>query len=228
MRSQKRFITDASHELRTPLAVAKSTIQTARLRQRSDQEYRQTLDELLNDIDRLDRLACQLLDLARLEENETPTVAEDVPLAPLLGDLVEQYHAQAAANGGKMVFESGGAAATVRGNPAELARLFGNLIDNAVKHGPRGGTVHVGLAADGANGCRVTVHDEGGAIPPDQLARLFERFYRADASRSRITGGSGLGLAISQEIALRHGGEIRIASSPDEGTAVTVLLPLAS
>jgi signal transduction histidine kinase len=228
MRSQKRFITDASHELRTPLAVAKSTIQTARLKQRSEQEYRQTLEELLHDIDQLDRLATQLLDLARLEENGKPSATEEVALAPLLNELAERYDAQAAADGGKVVFEPAGPGATVRGNPADLTRLFSNLIDNALKHGPRGGTVRVGLAAEGANGCRVTVRDEGGAIPPDQVTRLFERFYRADGSRSRATGGAGLGLAIAQEIALRYRGDIWITSSAAEGTAAWVRLPCAS
>jgi signal transduction histidine kinase len=228
MRAQKRFIADASHELRTPLAVAKSTIQTARLKQRSDQEYRQTLEELLKDVDRLDRLTSQLLDLARLEETEKPRVTETVPLVALLSDLVERYDAQAARDGGKVLFDPGPTAATVRGHPAELARLFGNLIDNAVKHGPRGGTVHVGLTADGTEGCRVVVRDEGGQIPSGQLARLFERFYRADGSRSRRTGGSGLGLAIAQEIALRHGGDVRMTSSPADGTVACVRLPCAS
>lgn len=228
MRAQKRFIADASHELRTPLAVAKSTIQTARLKQRSDQEYRQTLDELLKDVNRLDRLAGQLLDLARLEETERPSVMEDVPLTGLLGALVQRYEPEAARDGGKVIFDPGQTGATVRGAPAELARLFGNLIDNAVKHGPRGGTVHVQLATDGAERCRVVVRDEGGAIPADQLTRLFERFYRADGSRSSVTGGSGLGLAIAKEIALRHGGSIRIASSWAEGTVVSIHLPCAS
>ncbi|MCJ7543805.1 MAG: HAMP domain-containing histidine kinase [Phycisphaerae bacterium] len=228
MQSQKRFIADASHELRTPLAVAKSTIQTARLKQRSDQEYRQTLDELLKDVDRLDRLTGQLLDLARLEESEKPATMADVPLAGLLNDLAERYDAQAARDGGKVAFDPGQTAATVRGNPAELARLFGNLIDNAVKHGPRGRTVHVALAADGPARCRITVHDEGGQIPAEQVARLFDRFYRADGSRSRMTGGSGLGLAIAQEIASRHGGHIQITSSSAEGTTVSVLLPSVS
>ncbi len=228
MRAQKRFIADASHELRTPLAVAKSTIQTARLKQRSDEEYRRSLNELLKDVDRLDRLAGQLLDLARLEESDKPAVTEDVPLVALLDGLAERYDAEAAKDSGKVVFEPDQTAVTVRGNPAELLSLFGNLIDNAVKHGPHGGAVHIGLSAEGANGCCVTIRDEGGAIPPDQLARLFERFYRADGSRSRSTGGAGLGLSIAQEIALRHSGQIRITSSPSEGTTVTVSLPSVS
>ena len=227
IQSQKRFVTDASHELRTPLAVAKSTIQTVRLKPRSNEEYQQALDELLEDVDRLDRLAGQLLDLARLEEIGNPSATEEVPLAPLLDDLARKYDTKAAMDGGKVICDCRRTSTTVRGNFAELNSLFGNLIDNAIKHGPRGGTVLVDFSIDEENGCRVTIRDEGGQIPPDQLKRMFERFYRVDGSRSRVTGGAGLGLAIAKEIALRLGGDIQIISSPTEGTIVSVSLPPA-
>lgn len=223
---QKRFIAEASHELRTPLALAKSTIQAARLKARTSEEYRQTLDELLADIDRLNHLVGQLLDLARLEETGRDA-AEEVAVDPMLRSLADQHEAEAAAAGGKIICDFPDVPLTVKGSPIELGSLFGNLIDNAVRHGPKGGTISVRAMADD-NACLVTVHDEGGCIPADQIDRLFGRFYRADASRSRATGGSGLGLAIANQIALRHGGDIRIASSPAEGTTVSVRLPLAN
>jgi len=226
VQTQKRFIAEASHELRTPLALVKSTIQAARLKVRTIQEYRQIQDELLADIDRMNHLVGQLLDLARLEETGR-NLAEDVDLATLLHSLANQHETEAAAGGGRINCDCPDAPLTVKGSPVELGSLFGNLIDNAIKHGPTGGTISV-LAIANNNDCLVTVHDEGGLIPAEQIDQLFDRFYRADASRSRATGGSGLGLAIANQIVLRHGGDISITSSPAEGTTVSVRLPLAN
>jgi len=223
---QKRFVAEASHELRTPLAMVKSTIQAARLKPRTDEEYRQTLDELLADVDRMNHLVEQLLNLARLEETGRDAT-KDVDLSELLRSLADQHKPEAAAAGDKIICDCPDVQLTVKASPVELESLFGNLIDNAIKHGPKGGTVNV-CATGNDSACVVTVHDEGGLIPADQIDRLFGRFYRADASHSRATGGSGLGLAIANQIVLRHGGDIRITSSPAEGTTVSVRLPLAN
>lgn len=223
---QKRFVAEASHELRTPLALAKSTIQATRLKERTSQEYRQTLDELLADIDRMNHLVGQLLNLARLEETGRDAT-EDVDLSELLRSLADQHEPEAAAAGNRIICNCPDVPLTVKASPVELESLFGNLIDNAVKHGPNGGTINVCATANDDN-CVVTVHDEGGLIPADQIDRLFGRFYRADASRSRATGGSGLGLAIARQIVVRHSGDIRITSTPTEGTTVSVRLPLAN
>ena len=117
------------------------------------------------------------------------------------------------------------ATAAVTGRPGELKLLFGNLIDNALCHGPPEGTVRISLVLDGRDSCRARVHDDGGNIPAEHLDRLFERFYRVESSRSRAAGGTGLGLAIARKIVHRHGGDIRIASSPEKGTDVLIGLP---
>ena len=226
VQSQKRFIAKASHELRTPLALAKSTIQAARLKARTSERYQRTLDDLLADIDRLNRLVGQLLDLTRLEETGR-SASEEVAVGAMLRSLANRYEAQAEAAGGRIVCDLPGDTLTVNGSSIELESLLGNLIDNAVKHGPKGGRVTLRATVD-AGACLVTVHDEGGRIPAEQMDRLCDPFYRVDASRSRATGGSGLGLAIAKQIALRHGGDIRVASSPAEGTTVSVRLPLAN
>lgn len=226
VQSQKRFIAEASHELRTPLALAKSTIQAARLKARTSEQYQQTLDELLADVDRLTRLAGQLLDLARLEEADQKA-SEEVALSPMLRSLADRCRSQTAAVAGTVACDVPDAPLNVKGSPTELEALFGNLIDNAIKFGPKGGTVTV-RAVSGGGVCLVTVHDEGGQIPPGEIARLFDPFFRLDSSRSRATGGSGLGLAIAKRAAVRHGGDIWIASSPAEGTTVTVRLPMAN
>ena len=108
-----------------------------------------------------------------------------------------------------------------------MRRLFSNLLDNATRHGPEGGSVNVSITQAAVGTVQVSVHDEGGRIPAAALPHLFDRFYRTDQSRARATGGVGLGLSIAREIALRHGGDITVTSSPELGTIFSVSLPAA-
>ncbi|MCE5326926.1 MAG: HAMP domain-containing histidine kinase [Planctomycetaceae bacterium] len=225
VQAQKRFIADASHELRTPLTLAKSTIQATRLKRRSPAEYDAVLAEVLGDVDRLGRLAGQLLDLARLDEN-SPVDLEDIQIEPFLRDLAQARAAQCE-GAARLVLDIQPPLPAFRANPGELESLMGNLIDNAFKHGPAGGRVTVGARRDGAS-VLLSVKDEGGQIPAQELDRLFDRFYRSDASRSSASGGCGLGLAIGAEIVKRLGGTIAITSSPTEGTVVSARLPAGS
>ncbi|MDY7011619.1 MAG: sensor histidine kinase [Planctomycetota bacterium] len=109
-----------------------------------------------------------------------------------------------------------------------MVQLFSNLLDNAITHGPVGGTVRISLSHSSSTRVSVCIHDDGGNIPPDALGHLFDRFYRVDSARAHATGGTGLGLAIARLIAQRHGGDIEITSDPADGTDVTVWLPLAT
>jgi signal transduction histidine kinase len=162
--------------------------------------------------------------MARLDETARTRGAEAFDLKDLIEDLAGTYQAEAARHGGSLTLEL--RPAPVRGDRAQLRRMFSNLLDNALRHGPEGGTVRVSLSVeDGA--ARVRVHDEGGRIPPESLPRLFDRFYRTDQSRTRTTGGVGLGLSIAREIAVRHGGDIAATSSPASGTCFTVTMPTA-
>ena len=141
----------------------------------------------------------------------------------MLAGIAERYQEKAGAEGGKVVWE-GPTGVRVRGDKMELEQLFGNVVDNAVRHGPTGGTVRITVEERGGR-YAVTVQDGGGEISEQDIKRLFDRFYRADASRTRATGGTGLGLSIAQEIAKRHGGWIEIVSKPELGTRVRVELP---
>ncbi len=222
MEKQKSFVADASHELRTPLALAKSTVQLALSRDHAAAEYKQAMDEALSDLRRMEHLIDELMALARMDAAEPLEDMAPVDLANLLQDLASRR--SPAAGGGEIACDL--KSVTVRGSTLHLARLFGNLIDNAMQHGPSGGRITVSLRTQGDGWAAATVHDEGGAIPPEVQPRLFDRFFRADPSRSHATGGAGLGLAIAREIVLRHGGRIHIASAPGAGTTVSVLLPL--
>jgi heavy metal sensor kinase len=224
MRQQEQFIADAAHELRTPVAILKSTLQTTQLQRRSVAEYEQSIEETLQDVGRLEHLIEQLLSLARLERPDELRGRVEVNLDVLLNEIVEALDARAAQQQGRLILAET-ASTRIRGNENELKQLFGNLMENALRHGPRGSTIHVRLEDGADKHVVVSVHDEGGQIPPEALAHLFNRFYRADASRSQESGGSGLGLAIAREIARQHGGDIDIASSPQLGTVVTVRLP---
>ena len=223
MRQQEQFIADAAHELRTPVAVVKSTLQTIRLKPRSKTEYEQGIDESLHDLARLERLVEQLLSLARLE-GTNKSLTTKVCLNVLLDDSIRTFDTKAGRQGGQVVLAES-PAIWVRGDEGQLRQLFDNLLDNALRYGPTGGTVCVRIEDESDHSVAVSVHDEGGHLPPEVLAHLFERFYRVDLSRAQASGGSGLGLAIVREIAERHGGTVDITSDPRTGTQATVHLP---
>jgi signal transduction histidine kinase len=222
MERQKEFAANAAHELRTPLAVAKSTLQAAEVSHHSERELRRDIAEALEDMGRMERLMEQLLLLARMDAEEPGAEFVDVSLPELLTEVAGASPSEA----GCIVVDPG-ADVTVPGNRDQLFRLFSNLIDNAVQYGPAGSPVTVTITPLEPDRVVVCVHDEGGRIAPEALPRLFDRFYRVDPSRSQATGGTGLGLAIAREIAVRHGGDIRIESCPEEGTSVRVSLPRA-
>jgi signal transduction histidine kinase len=219
---QKRFTADAAHELRSPLAVAKSTIQSTLLMPENERDYVAMARSELDDLQRMEHLIEQLLLLARLDEN-TPASEDSIELPSLLTEVVRSFE-ESRQEAGSLLLKEPIPQVAIRGCREELLRLLSNLIDNALRYGPDGGTVTVTAECGSDQRVRITVHDEGGNIPADVIPHLTERFYRADASRTRATGGTGLGLSIVAEIAKRHGGNVEIQSSPQTGTTVTITL----
>lgn len=176
-------------------------------------------------------MAATVGDLLFLEERRSgarPAVAEDVDLLALARRQVERARAYAAARGVTLVGPAEVAApVAVSGREGDLGRAVGNLVKNALDFTPEGGRVEVRARRDGARAI-VEVADTGVGIPPEDLAKVFERFYKADGSRARrASSGSGLGLAIVREIARGHGGEASIASEAGKGTTATLNLPAA-
>jgi len=224
MQRQKAFIADASHELRTPLTAAKSTVQTTLAAPRSADEYRQSLEETLEDLRRMEHLVDELLVLARLDESADSEREGPIQVDQVLTEVADSFSATVAQSGGKLV--SSLSPARVDGDDRQLARLFSNLLDNALRHGPRGGTIRLTLGIQGGRVVAV-VQDEGGNIPAASIPRLFERFFRVDGSRASSAGGAGLGLAIAHDIVVRLGGTIEVTSHPASGTRVIVTLPPA-
>jgi len=225
MRQQEQFIADAAHELRTPVAVVKSTLQTIQLQPRTVTEYEESIEETLQDVGRLEHLIEQLLSLARLETPEAMRTCQEVRLDAMLGETVGIFQARAAQQGSQILFQNP-PVTRLQGDAGQLRRLFSNLIDNALQHGPARGTIRVKLEQGTDHQACVSIHDEGGQIPAEALAHLFDRFYRVDSSRAQASGGSGLGMAIAREIVHRHGGDIEVTSNPEAGTCVVVRLPI--
>ncbi len=222
-RRQRQFTADASHELRTPLAIIKGDIGVTLERRRSADEYEQLLGGLDEEVDRLTRLVEDLLLLARADAGQPLLEREPVELVSLLCVVTDQVRALAAANAVTLAVHVP-ASLPVNGDTDKLLRLFLNLLDNAIKYTPPGGQVIL-RASQQAEQAQVEVVDSGPGIPPEQVAQIFERFYRADASRTRASGGAGLGLAIARWIAEAHGGGIEARSAVGGGTTFRVWLP---
>src|SRR5262245_20875494 len=219
----RRFTADASHELRTPLAALRTEAEVALGKALTVEQYQDLLGSILEECGRLTRLTDQLLTLAREDAGGARPEAAPVDLAGLVAGVVETMRPLAEARG--IPFRhSGDGPLRIRGDETRLRQVFYNVLDNAIKYTPEGGTVEVGVGRQGPAAV-VTVRDTGIGIPPEHLARVFDRFYRVDKARSREQGGTGLGLSIAQKVVADHGGRIELASGPGPGTTCTVTLP---
>lgn len=221
-RRERQFTGDASHELRTPLAAMQTIISSTLTRQRAAEEYQEALMDLGHEVEQMRSLTEGLLILARNDANHQPAQMERVDVALLLKDLVDSLRPLAEEKGLQLIDEVSATELLTLGNCDGLIRLFVNLVDNAIKYTPNG-SVTVSTFASSAEWIRVTVRDTGMGIAPEHLPHIFDRFYRADVSRS--TDGIGLGLAIAMNIARLHGGEIAVESEAGKGTIFQVTLP---
>ncbi len=220
--AQRRFLADVSHELRTPLTAIRGNVDLLR---RIGSADRTSLDAIQSEAERMSRLVGDLLLLAQAEAGNLPLAHNPVELDTLLLDVFREAQVLAA---GVSVTIGEIDQALVIGDHDRLKQLLLNLVSNALKFTPEGGRVTLGLARAAGEWARLTVSDTGPGIPPEELAHIFERFYRLDKARSRAQGGAGLGLSIAQRIAQMHGGRIE-AMSEGEGKGATfcIWLPLA-
>mgnify|MGYP001454532660 CR=1 FL=1 len=218
-RRERQFTSDASHELRTPLTAMQTILATMSARPRTVDDYQQALGDLSEETERLQVLTDSLLELARAQTDALPAF-EAVDLSALLRDITDALLPLAAAKDLTLHADLPDGL-VLEGDRDALLRLFVNLVDNAIKYTERGG-VTVEAARD-AGAIVVRVADTGIGIPREHLARVFDRFYRADPSRA--LPGAGLGLAIARTIALAHSGQIEAGSAPGGGALFTVRLP---
>jgi two-component system sensor histidine kinase MprB len=214
--AQHRLVADASHELRTPLATLRTNIETlAREDQLDEAERRRVVADLAAELEDLSGLVADLVELAR-EPSDAPAISEDVRLDELASAAVERARRRARG----LHFETSLEPSVVSGDPARLDRAIWNLLDNAIKWSPEGGTVEVEVT-----GGRLAVRDHGPGFSREDLPRAFDRFHRADDARG--TPGSGLGLAIVRRITEEHGGRAQAENATGGGATVTVELPAA-
>jgi len=221
--AQRRFVADVSHELRTPLTVIKGNVDLMRRIGELDAE---ALDSIEAEIDRLTRMVNDLLTLARAESGRLPLNLQRTDLDALVLDVVGQIGVLAKEKGVRLRL-GGFDQAAVCGDPDRLKQVLVNIIGNAVKYTPPEGDVTVSLEKDDAH-VWVHVTDTGPGIPQEDLPHIFERFYRAEKSRTRADAkGFGLGLSIAYWITRNHGGDITVESTLGEGTTFHIMLPLA-
>ena len=220
----RRFVADASHELRTPVTTIRGYAELYRHGGLSDpSELDQAMRRTEQESIRMASLVDDLLLLARLDEGR-PLARQPVDLGVLGVDAVADARAVAP---DRVVTAEVSEGVTVEGDEDRLRQVVANLVGNALVHTPEG-TAIVVRVRDGTSDAVIEVHDDGPGMAPDAVARAFERFSRADASRSRNGGGAGLGLAIVQAIVAAHGGTVVIDSAPGTGTTVRVELPRAA
>ncbi len=222
--AQKRFIADAAHQMKTPLAGLRTQAQLA-LRETDPAEVRRSLSQLVLSSERAGHLVSQLLALARMENQRNQAMLETLDLNPLARRLVTEWADEAIRRGIDFGFETDDRPAPIAGQPMLLRELFSNLIDNALRYTPRGGTVTVRVRTDDPD-VLLEVEDNGPGIPESDRELVFERFYRVLGTQ---IDGSGLGLAIVREIAEQHDADVSLRDTtpgaPSPGTTFVVAFP---
>ncbi|MGZ4114236.1 MAG: sensor histidine kinase [Actinomycetota bacterium] len=223
-RLRRELVANVSHELKTPISALRAHLEN--LLDGVELPDPETLQVMLNQSERLGRLVDQLLDLSRIESGELRLNRAPVPLHPLVREVLSEIEMARADRGVRVSDAVPDDLPPVLVDPERVHQVLFNLLDNALRYTPPGGEVVV--AAHPANGgCEVAVSDTGPGIAPEHLPRLFERFYRADAARSRGDGGTGIGLAIARSVVEAHGGHIRAESRLGHGSVFTFDLPVA-
>jgi two-component system sensor histidine kinase TctE len=225
---QRRFVADAAHQLRTPVAgirvLAQSLAQELAAHRQDESAWRPLLAQLERSTDRMSRLIGQLLSLARSESAlSIDAEHETMDIVPLLRDSAEPLVVRALREGRSIALEAPDLPVTARAHPLWLGEVVNNLLDNALRYGGSQVTLRVAALADG--GAEVVVEDDGPGVPPEQLAQLFEPFWRGERADLRNDGGTGLGLTIAREVVQRLGGSIVAATRPQvEGLRFTITL----
>ncbi len=224
--AQRNFLMDASHELKTPLTVIQTEIEMLLMKPNLTAEERENLQQLVSEVEYASKLATDLIYLSRLESsvvvNLLPTSLESIVKE------VVSHHLPIAKRKSVSLRTMVGNSSEAIADRELLKRALSNVVENAIKYSRDGGEVTVSTSRDErARRVLVLVEDDGVGISPEELPRVFDRFYRTKGARSGDEKGSGLGLSIAKRIIEQHGGEITIFSKPETGTTVKILLPLA-
>lgn len=219
---ERRLVTDVAHELRTPLMAIQSTVEA--MIDGVFEPDAERLETLNSEVRRLSRLVNALLQLSRLESRTTPIERRKVDLTELLSQVVSTHQAYIHDAGLSLEFNYD-SHVYVYGDPDMLRQATANLISNAVRYTPEGGSITISSHKGDITG-QIAVRDTGIGLTPEEAKLVFQRFWRADAGRTRSTGGLGVGLSVVKEIVDQHGGWVRVDGRPNEGACFTLYIPL--
>jgi signal transduction histidine kinase len=219
--AQQRLVADVSHEMRTPLTVIRGNVDLLNAMGCADFE---SLEALKRESDRMTRMVGDLLLLSQADTGQMPMQLQPTQLAPLIADV--ERSGRVLAGERKTITATCTPDVVVMADADRLKQVLLNLTDNAIKHTPAGGGVHIDASGPFNGFARIAVNDTGQGIPEADLPHIFDRFYRVDKSRSRERGGSGLGLSIAQKIVEAHKGRITVSSKIGVGTTFDVFIPL--
>jgi heavy metal sensor kinase len=240
-RQIKQFSSDASHELKTPLTILKGEVEVTLRKERTPQEYQQTLKSNLEEINRMSQIVEDLLLLSRADTGEVRLNIEDINLTEILNEVVTQMNRLAQSKGLYLSTSNHHQDIHIFGDALRIRELFINLVENGIKYTEEGGSIHITLQKENAPPVRsqsnweegeksgfakVIISDTGIGIAKEDQERIFSRFFRVDKARSRERGGSGLGLSICKWIVEAHQGEIVVESELGKGSSFIVKLPL--
>ncbi len=220
---QRNFCEIAAHEMKTPLTILQGNLEVALMKARTVEEYHEVLLNNLQQVERLIALTRPLLTLAKFTSSKPPVNLVPLALEPLIQELVDELILLADDRQIMLTFESQ-PVPSVLGDAQWLKQALINLLDNALRYTPSGGSVTVRLKAVGQE-VAVAVEDTGHGIEPEHIPHLFERFYRTDWARAKDAAGTGLGLPIVKEIMEAHGGSISVTSQVLKGSVFTLRLP---
>jgi len=224
---RRELVANISHDLRTPLTNLHGYLETLSLKGEglSQEDRALYLKIALSHSRRLSQLIAELFELARLNSCETVVYAEPFSLAELVQDVAQKFELRAQQSGVRLEVRVDEEAPGVHANIGMMQRVLENLIDNALRHTPRGGLIHIGIVPQGDQ-VMVRVADTGCGIEEEALERIFDRFHRADRAKPGSCGRAGLGLAIAKRILELHGSGIRVESRVDRGTTFSFCMPV--
>jgi two-component system phosphate regulon sensor histidine kinase PhoR len=222
---RRDFVANVSHELKTPLTSISGYSETLLTDQTDPETTRRFLQVILGNAHRMQRLVDSLLDLSRIESGRWQPRWEEVDLRSLVQGVFDEYHDRSQAGGVALAMDLAPDAGRLVADEDAVRQVVLNLVDNALRYTPAGGRVLCRSRVEGGGTIALSVSDTGGGITREHLPRIFERFYRADSSRSREEGGTGLGLAIVKHLVEAHGGRVAAESTRGQGTTITAYFP---
>ncbi|MBE6537923.1 MAG: cell wall metabolism sensor histidine kinase WalK [Ruminococcaceae bacterium] len=226
-KARREFVANVSHELRTPLTSIKGACETVLEHPELPDEIRTKLLQMtVSESNRMTGIVKDLLTLSRLDNKRTKWEIVEYDINDSLRHLCEVMNVDAATHDHKLVLQADDTLPRITADKNRIDQVIVNIISNAIKYTPDGGTIVVGSSMADKDNVLVKIMDNGLGIPEKDLPRIFERFYRVEKARTSDTGGTGLGLAIAKELIEAHGGTIKIQSKLNVGTIVDITLPV--